>query len=78
MEQTTQYFEDTDKSDTIVRKRQGVFELEYISKRKVVWTKTIANSSYEREYYFGEGNSCLFPISYEEAKKRLAEFGVKI
>ncbi len=72
------YFENADKPDTIVRKRSGMFELEYISKSNPVWKKTMPNSSYEREYYLGEGNCCLFSITYEEAKKRLTEWGVEI
>lgn len=74
----TRYFKNVDVPDTIVRKRPSLFELEYISKSNPVWTKTTANHSFEREYYLGEGNCCLFSISYEEAKQILAEWGVKI
>lgn len=69
------YFEDVDSRDTIVRKRAGVFELEYISKKNPVWTKAEPNSSYEREFYLGEGNCCLFGISCEEAERRMKEWG---
>lgn len=78
MSQGIVYFENVDRPDTIVRKRPNVFELEYISRQYPEWKKTLPNSSYEREYYLGEGNSCLFSISYEEAKKRLEEWGVYI
>ena len=78
MGKKTIYFEDVDKNNTIVRKKPSIFELEYISKQNPTWQKTLPNSSYEREYYLGEGNCCLFEITYEEAKKRLAEWGVKI
>ena len=78
MRKATVYFENVDVPDTIVRKRSGIFELEYISKKNPVWTKTLPNSSYEREFYFGEGNCCLFQITCEEAKRRLAEWGVEI
>lgn len=78
MKKETVYFENVDITDTIVRKRPELFELEYISKSNPVWRKTLPNSSYEREYYFGEGNGCLFDITYEEAKRRLAEWGVEI
>ena len=78
MHETTIYFENVDILDTIVRKRPNVFELEYITKNNPVWIKTLPNSSYEREYYLGEGNGCLFDITYEEAKRRLGEWGVEI
>lgn len=72
------YFKDADASDTIVRKRPEVRELEYISRERPVWTKTKPNSAYEREFYLGEGNNCLFDITYEEAKRRLEEWGINI
>lgn len=78
MKKGTVYFENVDVADIIVRKRPDLFELEYISKKNPVWKKTLPNSSYEREFYFGEGNGCLFDITYEEAKRRLAEWGVEI
>ena len=74
----TLYFWNVDVPDAIVRKRPELFELEYISKKNPVWQKTSPNSSYEREFYFGEGNGCLFDITYEEARSRLAEWGVEI
>lgn len=43
-----------------------MFELEYISKERPYWLKTVKDHSYEREYYFGEGNTCLFNISFKE------------
>lgn len=78
MQKETVYFENVDIPDTIVRKQPDMFELEVISKRNPVWTKTQPNSSYEREYYFGQGNCCLFAITYEEAKKRLSEWGIEM
>lgn len=78
MKKETLYFKNVDVPDTIVRKRPELFELEYISKKNPVWQKTSPNSSYEREFYFGEGNGCLFDITYEEARSRLAEWGVEI
>ncbi len=78
MKDKTIYFENVDVADTIVRKRPELFELEYISKNNPVWRKTLSNSSYEREFYFGEGNGCLFDITYEEAKRRLTEWGIEI
>lgn len=78
MKNKTVYFEDVGVPNRIVRKRPHLFELEYITKEQCVWTKTLANSLYEREYYLGEGDNCLFEISYEEARKRLAEWDVLI
>ena len=74
----TVYFENVDLPDTLVRKRPDIFELEYISKRNPVWTKTQPNSSYEREYYLGQGNCCLFQITFEEVQRRLKEWGIDI
>ena len=78
MNERTVYFEDADRENVIVRKRCDEFALEYISQNHPVWQQALPNSSYEREFYLGEGNCCLFSISYEEAKKRLAEWGVEI
>ena len=72
------YFEDADVPDTIVRKCPGNWGLEYISKAKPVWRIAPPNSAYEREFYLGEGNNCLFDITYEETSRRLAEWGLNI
>ena len=74
----TVYFRDVDNKDVLVRKRESIFELEYIGKANPVWIKTTTNDPYEREVYFGEGDTCLDPITYEEAKQRLLEWGVQI
>ena len=78
MNERTIYFEDADNENVIVRKNPNKFALEYISKSRPVWEETVPNSSYEREFYLGEGNCCLFSIPYEDAKQRLAEWGVTI
>ncbi len=72
------YFENADQDDVVIRKKPGIHELEVISPRHSGWTKTETNSSYEREYYLGEGNCCLFSISYEKAKEKMAKYGVII
>lgn len=72
----TKYFEDADYPDVIVRKQPDMLELEVISKFNPVWRKTEPESSYEREYYFGEGRGCLFEITREDAEKRLSVWGV--
>ena len=74
----TLYFKDLEMPDRIVRKRPELFELEYISKDSPVWIKTSPNSSYEREFYFGEGNNCLFRITVEEAEALLFALGIEI
>lgn len=78
MKEGTKYFKDLDSPDIIVRKRPDIFELEYCSVKNPKWKKTQPNSSYEREFYFGEGNCCLFEISQEEAKEKLLAMGVAI
>jgi len=70
------YFRDVD-TGNIVRKKEEKFELEYIQKNILKWRETLADSSYEREFYFGEGNTCLFDITYEEAQKILSSWGYK-
>ena len=72
------YFKNADRDDSIIRERPGMFELEVISPRHSGWTKTLPNSSYEKDHYLGEGNCCMFPISYKEAKEKLVKYGVKI
>lgn len=76
MQKRTVYFENVDAPNTIVRKRSDRIPLEYISPGNPVWTETRPNSSYEREYYLAQGNCCLFPISEEEAMKRLTQWGL--
>lgn len=74
----TGYYEDLDKGDVIVRKRPHVFYAEYISKNNLIWQKAEPDGNYMRELYFGQGNNCLSLISLEEAKKRLAEWGMEL
>ena len=78
MQRKTIYWENVDVPDIIVRKCPNVFGLEYVSKDNPKWIKALPNSSYEREYYLGDGNCCLYGITYEEAKRRLAEWGMEI
>ncbi|MEL7648791.1 MAG: hypothetical protein AAGU76_11900 [Sedimentibacter sp.] len=70
------YFRDVD-SGNIVRKKEDKFQLEYIQKNYLIWQETTADSSYEREFYLGEGNTCLFDITHEEAQKILNSWGYK-
>jgi len=74
----TKYFKDVDSKSTIVRKRPHMVELEYISKEKPFWIKTVKDHSYEREYYFGEGNTCLFDISFDDVVKKFKEYGIAL
>lgn len=71
------YYENVDLPDTIVR-HTIPHPIEVISARNPVWRESMPNSSYERELFLGQGNCCLFEITYEEAKKRLAAWGVDI
>lgn len=60
------YFRDIN-TGFIVRKPDEGMHLEYTYDDFSNWTQTEPDSSYEREYWFGEGNSCLFDITEEEA-----------
>lgn len=60
------YFRDVNTS-FIVRKPDEGMHLEYTYDDLSNWTQTEPDSLYEREYWFGEGDSCLFDITEEEA-----------
>ena len=67
------YYRDVD-TGRIVRKLEDSIHLEYIFKGSTDWIKTKYNDSYEREYWFGEGNTCLFDISEEDAMSIIASW----
>ena len=67
------YYRDVDRG-RIVRKPEEGMHLEYIFKGATDWIKTTYNHSYEREYWFGEGNTCLFDISEEDAMSIIASW----
>lgn len=67
------YFRDVDKG-YIVRKPDEGMHLEYTFKGAGGWFKTEPDSSYEREYWLGEGNTCLFNITEEEALKTISSW----
>ena len=60
------YFRDVN-TGFIVRKPDEGMHLECTYDDFSEWTQTEPDSSYEREYWFGEGNMCLFDITEEEA-----------
>ena len=60
------YFRDVN-TDFIVRKPDESVHLEYTYDDLSEWTQTEYDSSYEQEYYFGQGNTWLFDITEEEA-----------
>lgn len=70
------YYRDVD-TGNIVRQYDNKLALEYIQKGVLKWIETKADDSYEREIYLGEGNTCLFDITYEEAQKILSKWGYK-
>ena len=72
----TIYFKDVD-TDRIVRKRENEFALEYIFPNADGWVMTEQDHSYEREYYLGEGNTCLFDVSEEEAYNTVKQWGLE-
>lgn len=50
--------------------------LEYTYDDFSEWTRTEPDSSYEREYWFGEGDTCLFDITEEEARAMLTMLSI--
>ena len=78
VDKETQFFIDVDRENTIVRKRKNVFELEVISKERPHWRKTVKNDSYEREYYLGQGNTCLFDIKLDKVLQKFREWDIPL
>lgn len=78
VDKETEFFFDVDKKDTIVRKRKNKFGLEVISKDRPYWRKTESNNPYEREYYLGQGNTCLFDIKLDEVLKKFTEWNIPL
>lgn len=62
------YFRDVD-TGTLVRKRDHYAKLEQYVQQKNEWCDVSDDSSYAREYYLGQGNTCLFDISEEDVLK---------
>lgn len=78
MDADIKYFKDADSPSVIlIRKRRDMFELEYITEDNHNWQKTSKNHPYEREFYLGQGNNSLFPITLDEAKKIMKADGVQ-
>lgn len=67
------YFRDVDKG-RIVRVPEEGMHLEYIFKGASDWILTEYDHPYEREYWLGEGNTCLFDISEEDALKIISSW----
>lgn len=60
------YFRDVDNGNIVRKPDEGMY-LEYTFKGAKGWLKTEPDSSYEREYWLGEGNTCLFDLDEDEA-----------
>ena len=67
------YFKDVD-TGWLVRESSKGYGLEYIYKGASDWIQVESNHSYEREYYLGQGDNCLFDITEEEALKLIASW----
>lgn len=67
------YFRDID-TGNIVRVKEDSFRLEYIVKGTTSWIETSHDHKYEREHWLGEGNTCLFDISEEEALETISSW----
>ncbi len=78
VDKETKFFIGVDRENTIVRKRKNIFELEVISKERPYWRKTEKNSYYEREYYFGQGNTCLFDIKLDKVLQKFREWDIPL
>lgn len=78
VDKETLFFIDVDRKHTIVRKRKNILELEYISKENPNWKKTNKDDAYEREYYLGQGNTCLFDITFDEVLNKFREWGIPL
>lgn len=74
---STKYFLDDNYDTILLRKRDGLFELEFINKNYLQWRHIIGESSYEREYYIGQGNNCLTRITEVKAFEILKSWGYK-
>ena len=68
------YFRDVDKNNIVRKPDEGMF-LEYTFKGAKGWLKTEPDSSYEREYWLGEGNTCLFDLDESEALAEILSWG---
>lgn len=68
------YFRDVDKNNIVRKSDEGMF-LEYTFKGAKGWLKTEPDSSYEREYWLGEGNTCLFDLDESEALAEILCWG---
>lgn len=65
------------KSGDLVRWRVGQVALEYIKKGSSVWSLSEPDSEYEKEFYDGNGDCELEPITDKQAHKLLDEWGIK-
>lgn len=65
------WYEDVD-SDCLVR-CEG-WTVERISPQVPQWVECDLSSSYAREIFLGQGNTCLFDITEAEALRRISEW----
>lgn len=68
------YFRDVDKNNIVRKPDEGMF-LEYTFKGAKGWLKAEPDSAYEREYWLGEGNTCLFDLDEDEALAEILSWG---
>lgn len=60
----------------IVRKPEEDIYLEYTFEGAKEWLRTESGSSFERECWLGEGNTCLFEISEEEVLATVSSWNI--
>lgn len=68
------YYRDVDKGNIVRKPDEGMF-LEYTFKGAKGWLRTEPDSSYEREYWLGEGNTCLFDLDEDKALAEILSWG---
>lgn len=64
-----------DRTGRLLRKRPHVFCFDIMSSDDPVWREGHGETSYEREYYIGQGNNCLKHVSETEAKRIAEKWG---
>lgn len=72
------YFYMDETNNKIIKKVDGQFELEYISKDNPGWAKTYKNHPYERKYYYHEGDIIFNRMNYDEVVQQFKEWKIPL
>ncbi len=72
------YYIDVDHKNLIrVNTTEEVAFLEFLKPYTTEWILCTHNHIYEREYYLGEGNSCMFDIEEDDALAMISKWAKK-